>query len=156
MLSRKQILSLERKIRIKSPDHLFDLIFFDSVIYTIVKLSYVLSFFIWVVEVPRKNSLLPAVLFFTDSATFCLSSLLQTLSLLFLCKNFLALLRNSSSSRISLYPVEKNYLLRVLTSLISLWWVMYEGSFQVCDGRWWKKIQECQALTIGNAPMHPQ
>ena len=27
-------------------------------------------------------------------------------------------------------------LLRVLTSLIRLWWVMYEGSFQVCEGRW--------------------
>ena len=47
-------------------------------------------------------------------------------------------------------------LLWVLTSLIRLWWVMYEGSFQVCDGRWWKKIRECQALKLGDAPMHPQ
>ena len=46
MLSRKQILSLDRKIRIKSPDHLFDLNFFDSVLYTITELSYVLSFLI--------------------------------------------------------------------------------------------------------------
>ena len=59
---------------------------------------------------PRKNYLLPAGLFFPDSATFCFFSVLQTLSLLFLCKNFLAILRNSSSSWKSLFPVEKNYL----------------------------------------------
>src|ERR1041385_26557 len=46
VLSRKQILSLDRKIRIKSPDHLFDLNCFDSMLYTIVKLSFVLSFLI--------------------------------------------------------------------------------------------------------------
>ena len=40
----------------------------------------------------------------------------------------------------------------VLTALISLWEVMYEGSFQVCDGRWWKKILECQKLKLGDAP----
>src|SRR4051812_30116476 len=73
MLSRKQIMSLDRKIRIKSLDHLFYLNFFESVIYTIVKLPYVLSFFIRVAEVPLQNSLLPSVLYFTDSATFCLS-----------------------------------------------------------------------------------
>ena len=28
----------------------------------------------------------------------------------------------------------------VLTALISLWEVLCEGSFQVCEGRWWKKI----------------
>src|SRR4051812_20679453 len=66
------------------------------------------EFFIRVAEVPLKNSLLPVVLFFTDSAMFCLSLLLQTLSLIFLCKNLLEILRNSISSRISLYPVGKN------------------------------------------------
>src|ERR1041385_6083460 len=100
MLSRKQILSLDRKNRIKSPDYLFDLNFFESMLYTIVKLSYVLSFFISVAEVPRKNSLLPAILFFTDSAALGLSLLLQTLSLPFLCKNLLAILINNSCSRI--------------------------------------------------------
>src|SRR4051812_44876478 len=59
-----------------------------------------------------KYSLLPAVLFFTDSARFCLSLLLQTLSLLFLCKTLSAILRNSSSSRIYLYPVGKNYFIK--------------------------------------------
>src|ERR1041385_4703049 len=120
MLSRKQILSLDGKIRLKSPDHHFDLNSFDSVLHTIEFLASVMSFLIRVAEVPLKNSLLPAVLFFRDSATFCLSLLLQTLSLFFLCKNLLAILRNSSSSRISLYPVGKIILLRVLTSLISL------------------------------------
>ena len=109
MLSRKQILSLDRKIRIKSPDHLFDLNFFDSMLYTIGFRASVLSFLIWVAEVPRKNYLLPAGLFFTNSVLFCLFFVLQTLSLLFLCKNLLEILRNSSSSRLSLFPVGKNY-----------------------------------------------
>ena len=109
VLSRKQILSLDRKIRIKSPDHLFGLNFFESVLYTIVFRASVLSFLIRVAEVPRKNHLLPAVLFFTNSVMFCFSFILQTKSLLFLCKNLLAILRNSSSSRLSLFPVGKNY-----------------------------------------------
>ena len=45
---------------------------------------------------------------------------------------------------------------QVLTDLISLWWVLYKGSFRVCDGRWWKKIRECRMLKRGDAPMHPQ
>ena len=108
-LCRKQILSLDRKIRIKSPDHLFGLNFFDSVLYTIIFRESVLSFLIGVAEVPRKNHLLPAVLFFTDSVLFCLFLILQTLSLLFLCKNLLAILRNSRPSRLSLFPARKNY-----------------------------------------------
>ena len=108
-LCRKQILSLDRKIRIKSPDHLFGLNFFDSVLYTIVFQASVLSFLIGVAEVPRKSHLLPAVLFFTDSVLFCLSLILQTLSLLFLCKNLLAIFRNSRLSRISLFTARNNY-----------------------------------------------
>ena len=46
-------------------------------------------------------------------------------------------------------------LFKALTTLISLCWVSYEGSFQVCEGRWWKKIQKCQKLKLGDAPMHP-
>src|SRR3954471_88272 len=109
VLSRKQILSLDRKIRIKSPDHLFGLNIFDSVLYTIVFRAYVLSFLIRVAEVPRKNYLLPAGLFFTDSVLFCLSFILRTLRLLFLCKNLLEILRNSILSRISLCPARNNY-----------------------------------------------
>ena len=33
---------------------------------------------------------------------------------------------------------------------------MYEGSFQVRDGGWWKKIQEGQTLKLGDAHVHPQ
>ena len=109
MLSRNRFYLLDRKIHHKSPDHLFDLNCFYSMLYTIDFMPSVLSFFIWVEEVPRKNYLLPAGLFFPDSATFCFFSVLQTLSLLFLCKNFLAVLRNSSSSWKSLFPVEANY-----------------------------------------------
>src|ERR1041385_3910232 len=46
MLSRKQILSLDGKNQNKSPVHLFELTFLHSVLYTILKLSYVLSFLI--------------------------------------------------------------------------------------------------------------
>src|SRR4051812_5318176 len=104
----------------KSPVHLFDLKFFDRVLYIIVFRASVLSFLILGAEVPQKNYLLPAGLFFTDSVMFCLFFVLQTLSLLFLCKNFLEIFRTSSSSRISLFPVEKIILLWVLTSLIRL------------------------------------
>ena len=109
MLSRNRFCLLDGKIHHKSPDHLFDLNVFDSMLYTIGFLPSVLSFLIWVAEVPRKNYLLSAGLFFPDSATFCFFSVLQTLSLLFLCKNFLAVLRNSSSSWKYLFPVEENY-----------------------------------------------
>ena len=86
--------------------------FFDSMLYTIGFLQTVLSFLIWVAEVPRKNYLLPAGLFFPDSATFCFFSVLQTLSLLFLCKNFLAILRNSSPCGKYLFPAEANYFIK--------------------------------------------
>jgi len=109
MLSRNRLCLLDGKIHHKSPDHLFDLNFFDSMLYTIDFLASVLSFFIWVVEVPRKNYLLSAGLFFTGSAMFCFFSVLQTLSLLFLCKIFLAALRISSPSRLSLFPVGASY-----------------------------------------------
>ena len=111
-LCRKQILSLDRKIRIKSPDHLFGLNFFDSVLYTIVFQASVLSFLIGVAEVPRKSHLLPAVLFFTDSVLFCLFLILRALSLLFLCKNLLVISRNSRPSRIFLFPARNNYFIK--------------------------------------------
>ena len=104
---------------------------------------------IWVAEVPQKNSSFSAVLFFSTSAPVFLFAVLQSLSFLFLCKIFWAGKRNSSSSWKSLFAVEENYLSRALTSLISLQWVMYERSFQVRDGRWWEKIQECQMLKLG-------
>ena len=155
MLSRNRFCLHDKKIRDKSPDHLFDLNFFDSMFHTIVFQESVLSFLIWVAEVPRKNSFLSVVLFFPDSAPVYLFAVLQTLSLIFLCKNFWEIKRNSSPSWKSLFAVEKNYFNRVLTSLISLQWVMYEGSFQVCDERWWKEdlgVSNAQAWGFPCAP----
>ena len=93
---------------------------------------------------------------FPDSAPVYLFAILQTLNLLFPCKNLWAIKRNSRTSWKSLFPVEGNYFNRVLTSLISLWWVMYEGSFQVCamEGDEIRSL-ECQTLKLGDAPMHP-
>src|SRR3954462_8640809 len=83
--------------------------FLHRMLYTITKLSYILIFLISFAEVSLKNSLLPAGLFFTDSVLFCLFFVLQTLSLTFLCKNLFSLLRNSISSSLSLFSVEKKY-----------------------------------------------
>ena len=105
-------MSLDRTIHIKSPDHLFGLNCFDSVLYIIVFRASVLSFLIRVAEVPLKNHLLPAVLFFTDSVLFCLTFTLQIKNLLFLCKNLLAILINSRTSRISLFPARYNYFIK--------------------------------------------
>ena len=151
MLSRNRFCLLDGKIRDKSPDHLFDLNYFDSMLHTITFQAYVQSFLIWVAEVPRKNYLFSVVLFFSASAPVFLFPVSQSLSLLFLWKLFWAGKINSSSSWKSIFSVEENYFIRALISLISLQWVMYEGSFQVRDGRWWKKIQE-----LGNAHVHPQ
>ena len=156
MLYRNRLCLLDGNIRDKSPDHIFDLNVFYSMLHTITIQAYVQCFFIWVAEVPQKNSFLSTVLFFSASAPVFLFAVLQSLSFLFICKLFWAGKRNSSSSWKSLFAVEENYFIRVLTSLISLQWVMYEGSFQVRDGRWWKKIQECQTLKLGDAHEHPQ
>src|SRR3954466_11345372 len=111
--------------------HKFVFKFFDSILHKIVFQASVQSFLISVAEVPRKNSPFSAVLFFSASAPVFLFAVLQSLSLLFICKLFWAGKRNSSSSCKSLFSVEANYFIRVLTSLISLQLVMYEGSFQV-------------------------
>ena len=91
MLSRNTFCLLDGKIPHKSPDHLFDLNCFDSMIHTITFRAFPLSFLIWVAEVFLKNYLLSAIMFFTNSAPFYLFLILQTLSLLFLCKNFWAI-----------------------------------------------------------------
>lgn len=101
----KQIMSAWRKNRQKSPDHLFDLNCFDSMIYIISFWESLLSFLIWVVEVPRINYLLPDVLFFTNSVMFCVFNVLQILSLLFICKKLLAIMRSSRFSWKTLFPV---------------------------------------------------
>src|SRR3954451_22521708 len=103
-----------------------------------IQLSFKLLFKVFIFELQKyleKNSPFSGVLFFSASAPVFLFAVLQSLSLLFLCKLFWAGKRNSSSSWKSLFAVEENYFIRVLTSLIILQCVMYEGSFQVRDGR---------------------
>ena len=155
MLSRNRFCLLDGKIRDKSPDHLFDLNCFDIMLHKITFQASVQSFLIWVAEVPRKNSFLCCSLFLCFCPGFSFA-ILQSLSLLFLCKIFWDGKKNSIPSWQYLLAVEENYFSRALTSLISLQWVMYEGSFQVRDGRWWKKILECHASKLGDAPMQPQ
>ena len=149
-------MSLDRKIRIKSPDHLFDLNFFDSVLYTIGFWASVLSFLIWVAEVPRKNYLLPAGLFFTDSVLFCLFFVLQTLSLLFLCKNLLAILRNSRPSRLSLFPARKNYFIMGtnLANQIMMSYVWRE--FSSVRGKMIKRFRSVKRSSLGMPPCTPK
>src|SRR3954467_11167236 len=67
LLSRNRFCLLDGKILNKSPDHLFDLNFFDSMIHTIVFQASVQSFLISVAEVPRKNFPFSAILFFSAS-----------------------------------------------------------------------------------------
>ena len=121
-------------------------------LHTITFQAYVQSFLIWVIKVPRKKFFsLCCSIFLSFCPGFSFRSF-AILKLAFSLQTFLAGKRNSSFSWKSLFAVEENYFIRALTSLISLQWVMYEGSFQVRNGRWWKKIQECQTLKLGDAP----
>ena len=156
MLSRKQILSLDRKICIKSADHLFGLNFFDSVLYIIVFCASVLSFLIWVAEVSRTGQLLPAVLFFTDSVMFYLTFTLQIKNLLFLCKNLLAILRNSRTSRISLFPARYNYFIKGtnLANQIMMSYVWRE--FSSVRGKMIKRFRSVKRSSLGMPPCTPK
>jgi len=156
VLSRKQILSLDRKIRIKSPDHLFGLNCFDSVLYTIVFQASVLSFLIGVAEVPRKSHLLPAVLFFTDSVLFCLFLILRALSLPFLCKNLLVISRNSRPSRIFLFPARNNYFIKGtnLANQIMMSYVWRE--FSSVRGKMIKRFRSVKRSSLGMPPCTPK
>src|SRR3954463_16129071 len=98
MLSRNRLCLLDGKIHDKSPDHLFDLNCFESMLHTIVFQASVQSFLISVAEVPLKNYFLCVILFFSASAPVFPLVALQILSLLFLCKLFWAGKRNSTSS----------------------------------------------------------
>ena len=101
---------------------------------------------------PRKNNLLPAVLFFTDSVMFCLSFILQTLSLFFLCKNLLAILRNSRPSRISLFPARNNYFIMGtnLANQIMMTYVWRE--FSSVRGKMIKRFRSVKRSSLGMMP----
>src|SRR4051812_656180 len=98
MLSRNRLSLLDGKIHDKSPDHLFDLNFFDSMLHTIVFQASVQSFFDFSCRSALKKFFLSAVLFFSTSAPVFPLVVLQTLSLLFLCKLIWEGKRNSTSS----------------------------------------------------------
>ena len=137
MLSRKQILfaSLQKSYKI-----------------------FVLSFFIWVAEVPQK------IIYYI---LVCFSQILPCFTFSQFCKScacfFFAITSWQSWETVAVVGnlcfqqrLSRINLLLALTTLISLWWVSYEGSFQVCEGRWWKKIQECQELKLGDSPGTPK
>ena len=174
MLSRNRLCLLDGQIRQKSPDLVFDLNCFKSMLDIIAFLGSAISFFIWVAEVPRINYLLPVVLFFTGSAMFCVFIVLQILSLLFLCKNFLPILRNSISWWKYLFPVEKNYFImgtihsnQLMMSFVwrefsSMRWKMMKEDPGVSSAQSWgwphapqEIFKETQASKLGDAPVHP-
>ena len=125
-------------------------------LYTIGFRASVLRFLIWVAEVPRTDQLLPAVLFFTDSVLFCLSFILQTLSLLFLCKNLLEILRNSRPSRISLFPARNTYFIMGtnLANQIMMSYVWRE--FSSVRGKMIKRFRSVKRSSFGMPPCTPK
>ena len=155
MLSRNRFCQLDGKIWDKSPDHHFDLNFFDSMLHTIVFQASVLRFLIWVSEVPRKNTFLSAVLFFSASVPVFLFAVLQSLSLLFHCKNFWAGKRNNSSSWKSLFPVEENYFIMVTDLSNQLMMSFVWREFSSVRRKMMKEDRECQKLKPGVGGMIP-
>src|ERR1041385_3954317 len=119
MLSRKQILSLDRKIRIKSPDHLFDLNFFGKrALYNCETFVCSEFFDLSCRSAPKKFSTTCCSVFHR----FCHvlpRFTFANLKLAFSLQKLFGTRENSSSSRLPFYPVGKIILLRVLTSLIS-------------------------------------
>ena len=125
-------------------------------IYTIVFQASILIFLIWVAEVFfYKFFTLCCSVFHRFCPVLCFLGF-ANLKLAFSLQNLWAINKISSPYLKSLFTVEVNYFNRILTSLISLWWVLYEGSFQVCEGRWWKTIRECQMLKLGDTPCTPR
>src|SRR3954471_13319739 len=54
MLSRNRLCLLDGKIRGKSPDHVFDLNYFESMLHTVIFQASVLSFFLSCRSAPKK------------------------------------------------------------------------------------------------------
>jgi hypothetical protein len=132
----KQILVLHRKNLWKFSLYLFDLRFLVRMPQVISKLSLVLHFSIWATKGPRKNQPLSAILFWQISATICVC-----LSITF----FLSFFYHRTFGEVAtvvyaLYVVFLSYninqkgwftIMLMLTLLIELCEVLYEGSFQV-------------------------
>jgi hypothetical protein len=132
----KQISALHRKNSLKFSEYLFDLTFLVHMPQVISKLSFVWHFPNWATEGPRKNWPLSAVLFWQISVTICVC-----LSIAF----FLSYFDHGTFEEVAtvvyaLYVVflslklnQKGWftIMFILTLLIELCEVLYEGSFQV-------------------------
>jgi hypothetical protein len=133
---RKQISVLQHKNSWKFSGYLFDLRFLVHMPQVICKLSLVLHFSIWATEGPRKNWPLLAVLFWQISATICVC-----LSITFFLSSFdHGTFEEVATVVYALYVVflswnldQKGWstIMFILTLLIELCEVLYEGSFQV-------------------------
>jgi hypothetical protein len=132
----KQISVLNPKNLWKFSGYLFDLRFLVHMPQVISKLLLVLHFLIWATEGPQKNRPLSAVLFWQISATICVCLLIAF---------FLSYFEHGTFEEVatvvySLYVVffswnlnQKGWftIMFMLTFLIELCEVLYEGSFQV-------------------------
>jgi hypothetical protein len=132
----KEISALHRKYLWNFSEYLFDLKFLEHMPQVISKLSLVLHFSIWATEGPRKIRPLTAVLFWQISATICVC-----LSIAFFLSSFdHGTFENVATVVYALYVVFLSWnrtkkgwftIMFMLTLLIELCEVLYEGSFQV-------------------------
>jgi hypothetical protein len=132
----KQISVLYRKNSWKFSGYLFDLRFLVYMTQVISKLSLVLHFSIWATQGPQKNRPLSAILFWQISATICVC-----LSIAFFLSSFdHGTFGEVATVVYALYVVFLSWnlnqkgrftIMLMLTLLIELCEVLYEGSFQV-------------------------
>jgi hypothetical protein len=133
----KQISVLHRKNSWKFSEYLFDLRFLVHMPQVITKLSLVLHFSIWATEGPRKNRPLSAVLFWQIFVTICICHSIAFLFEFFWSQNFWGSCYSSICFICGDFLVEtwtkKGWftIMLMLTLLIELCEVLYEGNFQV-------------------------
>jgi hypothetical protein len=132
----KQISELHSKNLWTFSEYLFDLKFLEHMPQVIFKLSLVLHFSIWATEGPQKNRPLSAVLFWQISATICVC-----LSIAFFFSSFDHGTFEEVATVVIVYMwcfwvwnwTKEGWftIMFMLTLLIELCEVLYEGSFQV-------------------------
>jgi hypothetical protein len=119
----KQISALHRKNLWKCSEYLFDLKFLEHMPQVISKLSLVLHFSIWAIEGSRKIRPLSAVLFWQISATIYVC-----LSIAFFFSSF----DHRTFEEVATITKKGWFtIMFMLTLLIELCEILYEGSFQV-------------------------
>jgi hypothetical protein len=132
----KQISALHRKNLWKFSEYLFDMKFLEHMPQVISKLSLVLHFSIWATEGPRKNQPLTAVLFWHISATICVCLSIAFFLSYFDHGTFEEVATVVYSLHVVFFSLKLNQkgwstIMLMLTLLIELCEVLYEGSFQV-------------------------